>query len=154
MLAAPSRRSAVLVSRLLDRRRPAKVAAAFAVLVGLVLASSAGYVVREGGTLSRIAARSNTSVRALVEANDILDPDRIFVGREITIPTSTSTDSQSSPVESTHVIKRGETIRGVADAHGVGEGVVREANGIAGSEPIYTGNRLRLSMPYPLFIHS
>jgi len=65
-----------------------------------------------------------------------------------------STDSQSSPVESTHVVRRGATIRGVADAHGVGEDVVREANGIAGSEPIYTGNRLRLSMPYPLFIHS
>ena len=81
MLAAPSRRSAVLVSRLLDCRRPAKVAAAFAVLVGLVLAGSAGYAVREGGTLSRIAVRSNTSVWALVEANDILDPDRIFVGR-------------------------------------------------------------------------
>lgn len=151
MLAVPITRSAVLVSRLLDRRPRAKVAAVFTLLVGFVVAGSAGYVVQQGDTLSGIAARSNTSVRALVEANDISNADRIFVGQEITVPTPTAATSQSSPVESSHVVISGETVRGIAEAHGVQEDVVREANGIMGSEPIYTGTRLRLSISYPPF---
>lgn len=151
MLAALSRWSAVLVSRLLDRRRRAKAAVALTVVIGFVMAGSAGYVVQAGDTLSRIAAQSDTSVRALVEANGILNADRIFVGQEITIPTPTNTHGQSSSVESTHVVQRGESVRGIANAHGVQEDVVREANGIVGSEPIYAGTRLRLSIPYPPF---
>ena len=44
------------------------------------------YVVRSGDTLSEIARRFDTSVQALVEANDIADPDVIDVGQELTIP--------------------------------------------------------------------
>lgn len=44
------------------------------------------YVVRSGDTLSEIARRFDTRVDALVEANDIADPDVIDVGQELTIP--------------------------------------------------------------------
>lgn len=44
------------------------------------------YVVRSGDTLSEIATRFDTTVAALVEANDIADPDVIDVGQELTIP--------------------------------------------------------------------
>lgn len=44
------------------------------------------YVIRSGDTLSEIARRFDTSVEALVEANDIADPDVIDVGQELTIP--------------------------------------------------------------------
>lgn len=44
------------------------------------------YVVQPGDTLSEIAERFGTTVRALVRANDIDDPDRIHPGQELVIP--------------------------------------------------------------------
>ena len=44
------------------------------------------YVVREGDSLSSIAARFGVSVEALQQANNLSNPDSIFVGQELTIP--------------------------------------------------------------------
>jgi soluble lytic murein transglycosylase-like protein len=51
-------------------------------------APSAGrqHVVSPGETLTAIAARYATSVRAIVEANDIRDPNRVHVGLRLRIP--------------------------------------------------------------------
>jgi LysM repeat protein len=44
------------------------------------------YVVREGDTLSGIAARFGVSENAILEANPLSDPDRLLVGQELVIP--------------------------------------------------------------------
>lgn len=44
------------------------------------------YVVKEGDTLWEIAQRFGTTVRALVRANDIEDPDLVYPGQELVIP--------------------------------------------------------------------
>ena len=44
------------------------------------------YVVQEGDTLGEIAQRFGTTVDALVEANNIEDPDLIFPGQRLRIP--------------------------------------------------------------------
>jgi LysM repeat protein len=44
------------------------------------------YVILPGDTLSRIAARYGTSVRALIELNNITNPNRILYGQVIRIP--------------------------------------------------------------------
>lgn len=44
------------------------------------------YVVREGDTLSGIAARFGVAEEAILKANGISDPDRVFVGQELVIP--------------------------------------------------------------------
>jgi LysM repeat protein len=44
------------------------------------------YVVREGDTLSGIAARFGVPETAILEANPLSDPDRLFVGQELVIP--------------------------------------------------------------------
>ncbi len=44
------------------------------------------YVVQSGDILSEIARRFGTTVDALVEANGIEDPDRIFPGQRLRIP--------------------------------------------------------------------
>jgi LysM repeat protein len=47
------------------------------------------YTVRQGDTLANIAARYGVSVRAILAANpQITNPDRIFVGQRITIPSA------------------------------------------------------------------
>lgn len=45
------------------------------------------YVVQEGDTLSDLAARFGVSEVQLREANGIGDPDSLFVGQELRVPT-------------------------------------------------------------------
>lgn len=47
------------------------------------------YTVQSGDTLAAIARRFGTTVLALVQANNLSNPNLIFVGRELTIPGST-----------------------------------------------------------------
>lgn len=44
------------------------------------------YVVREGDTLSGIAARFGVEEEAIIKQNPDLDPDTLFVGQELVIP--------------------------------------------------------------------
>ena len=44
------------------------------------------YVVREGDTLSAIAARFDVSEAALLRANDLEDPNLLAIGQELVIP--------------------------------------------------------------------
>jgi LysM repeat protein len=44
------------------------------------------YIVREGDTLSGIAARFGVSEDAILEENPLSDRDRLFVGQELIIP--------------------------------------------------------------------
>lgn len=46
------------------------------------------YTVRAGDTLSSIASKSNTNLKILLAANDLADPDNLFVGQKILIPFS------------------------------------------------------------------
>ena len=44
------------------------------------------YIVQSGDILSAIAEKYSTTVEAIVEANDLLDPDRLEVGQSLLIP--------------------------------------------------------------------
>ncbi|HEX2954997.1 MAG TPA: LysM domain-containing protein, partial [Bacillota bacterium] len=46
------------------------------------------YTVVPGDTLFSIATRFNTTVNAILQANPGLDPNRLFAGQRICIPTS------------------------------------------------------------------
>ena len=58
------------------------------------------YYVQPGDTLSRIARQFGSSVQAIVQANNIWDPNRIFAGQRLLIPVgggSTSPQPQPQP---------------------------------------------------------
>jgi putative chitinase len=44
------------------------------------------YVVRPGDTLFKIALRLNVSVRALIQANNIVNPNLVYVGQTLVVP--------------------------------------------------------------------
>lgn len=52
------------------------------------------YAVESGDTLSEIAQRFDTTVEAIVEANDLDDPDTLSIGDELTIPPDQSPSGQ------------------------------------------------------------
>jgi len=53
------------------------------------------YIVRAGDTLSQLAARFGTTVAAIMEANNLSNPDLIFVGQILMIPVSEETPQPS-----------------------------------------------------------
>ena len=44
------------------------------------------YTVKDGDTLSGIASSNNSTVAAIVQANNLTDPDKLQVGQKLTIP--------------------------------------------------------------------
>lgn len=55
------------------------------------------HVVQSGETLSGIAARYAVSVNAIMQANDITDANRIFVGQRLVIPAGGSAAAPATP---------------------------------------------------------
>jgi LysM repeat protein len=79
------------------------------------------YVVRSGDNLSSIAQRFGVSQQALMEANDIDDPDAIREGQELVIPgPASSTETPGiggppTPTASTHLVYLGPLLLGPPD---------------------------------------
>lgn len=57
----------------------------------------ATYVVAPGDTLSAIGAKHGVNFRRIMEANDITDPTRLFVGQELVIPGLKANTVTSAP---------------------------------------------------------
>ncbi len=112
------------------------------------------HVVAWGETLGRIASQYGTSVSAIVESNDISNPNLIRVGQELVIaPNSGGSGSSGSSGGGTsyagqrHVVKRGETVKRIADQYsGVSTSDIIAANGII-NNVIYYGTGLLLTGP-------
>lgn len=102
-------------------------------------ASSVVHVVKRGENLYRIARRYGTSVQAIAAANHIPNPNRIYAGQRLIIP------SGSKPVpggKTIHVVRCGETLSGIAYRYGVNMWAIANANGIRNPNRIYAGQRL------------
>ena len=59
--------------------------------------SQTTYVVKPGDTLTKIAAQFGTSVSALVQANNIVNPNLIFVGQILVIPGAAPAPAPTAP---------------------------------------------------------
>lgn len=114
------------------------------------------HTVVRGDTLGRIAAAYGTTVAALVESNEISNPNRIYIGQKLAISGGTSPgnrgDAPSPPPRSGrsgahHIVQKGEGLEDIAAKHsGVTAAQIATANGIV-NRVIYTGTRLFLDGP-------
>ena len=93
------------------------------------------YTVRPGDTLWAISRRYGTTVAAIVEANDIPDPDLIYAGQQLAIPGAT---------ERTYTVQTGDTLWAIARRYGTTVETLVRLNDIADPNLIYTGQVLRL----------
>jgi LysM repeat protein len=115
-------------------------------LTGSGSAGGGQYRVRAGDTLGTIASRHGTTVAALVRANDLRNPNLILIGQRIDVPAG-SAGSSGAPTPAggatTHVVRSGDTIAGVAGRYGISQAQLIAANGLTDGR-IYTGQQLRL----------
>lgn len=119
------------------------------------------HTVRRGETLSVIAGKYNVSVSAISNANHMRNVNRIYVGMELVIPrngasaaaVAASTSSERStpapkpattraPV-STHTVRNGDTLSGIASRYGTSITTIRDLNNLKSSR-IYVGQKLQV----------
>ncbi len=107
--------------------------------------SSGTYVVQRGDTLASIAARTGTSVSALASANGIRNVNLIYVGQILVLPGragGTTSGTVSTSGSTVYVVKRGDTLGGIAARYGTSVAALMAANGITNPDRIYVGQRL------------
>ncbi len=122
------------------------------VLLSLMLTSAAPafadttYVVQPGDTLFIISLKFGVSQAALISANGITNPNLIFVGQRLIIPSagSGSGSGSGSTGAGTYVVQRGDTLFRIALKFGVSQASIMSANGIANPNLIYVGQVLTL----------
>ncbi|MDX1616884.1 MAG: LysM domain-containing protein, partial [Candidatus Promineifilaceae bacterium] len=109
------------------------------------------YVVQRGDTLTRIAARFNTTVSAIVVANNISNPNLIFAGDTLIIPTddggSPPPDPSPSPSPTpggTYVVRPGDTLSSIARRFGTTVQALAALNNIVNVNLIYVGQTLNV----------
>ncbi|MGD8969191.1 MAG: LysM peptidoglycan-binding domain-containing protein [Anaerolineae bacterium] len=98
------------------------------------------HVVRRGETLYSIARRYGVDMWAVARANGITNPNRIYAGQRLVIPTGQRGDRRHTGA--VHVVQRGETLYRIALNYGVSRWAVARANHIANPNHIYVGQRL------------
>ena len=104
------------------------------------------YTVRRGDTLASIAARHGTTVNALVKANGLANPNRIYPGQRLII-SGGSANSGSAPATGTagtYTVRAGDTLASIAYRHGTTVWAIANANGLTNPNYISPGQKLRI----------
>ncbi|MBO6939076.1 MAG: LysM peptidoglycan-binding domain-containing protein [Deltaproteobacteria bacterium] len=100
------------------------------------------YVVRNGDTLSGIARRFHVTISTLRRANRLRSSDSIRAGARLTIP-GRQASNRAARRAGYHVVRRGDTLSGIAARYRVPIRALKRANRIRG-ENIRIGARLRI----------
>jgi LysM repeat protein len=67
------------------------------------------YVVQSGDSLANIASIFNSTVEAIIEENDLADPNAIYVGQLLVVPANLVTPTPTLPPTSTPAVSRTPT---------------------------------------------
>ena len=109
-------------------------------------AGSITYTIKIGDTLSKIARIYGVSVSHIVEINDIENPNLIYPGQKLRITESTNMNlnpvSQDTQNHYTYVVRRGDTLWGIARRYGVSVKYLVRINNISNPSLIYPGRTL------------
>ena len=112
-----------------------------ALAVPVLAEGSTVHTVQPGENLFRIGLRYGVTVNALVAANGLRNPNFIYVGQRLIIPTGSSPTPPSSGV---HVVQRGQNLYRIALRYGLTTQALAAANGIVNVNRIYVGQRLTI----------
>jgi len=113
------------------------------------------HVLRSGETIGTLANRYGVSTAAILRANNIRNANRMQIGQRITIPGGNAVAAQprvatkaaAAPVParaSSHTVRKGETVGGIANRYGVSTQALLRANGIKDARRIGIGQKLTI----------
>ena len=105
--------------------------------------STSTYVVKSGDTLSGIASRYGTDYQTLANMNGIANPNVIYAGTTLIVP-SNGGGGSSAPAAEYYTIKSGDTLSGIASKYGTTWQNLQQMNGIANPDVIYAGTTIRV----------
>lgn len=164
MLAQSSRRLRLLVVTSLAILALLLPTVAYAAPIGTPVESASNHhsgcstihVVQRGDTLSEIAKWYGVSMRSIMSANNISNPNHVWVGQRLCIPGGGGSwddggnwdgggnwgGSSGSSCSAWHTVSRGETLSGIARWYGVSMWSIMSANGISNPNRIFVGQRL------------
>ena len=134
-----------------------KVTTAYAAVPPSERVTMLTHVVRRGETVSGIAKRYGVSSDLLMSSNRVARARSLQVGTTLYIPVSGTRipdtmlrepePATSRPL--THIVRRGETLSGIASRYGVTQASLRSANNLPASGTIRAGQKLSVSAGAP-----
>jgi len=101
---------------------------------------AATYTVKKGDVLERIAGRHGTTMKALMEINNLKSKNRIYAGQKLKL----FSEPLAQP-PSVYVVKRGDTLERIAGRHGTTMKTLMEINNLRSKNRIYAGQKLKMS---------
>lgn len=110
-----------------------------------IAGGTATITVQRGDTLTRIALEYNTTVARLVELNNIANPNLIYAGQTLIVPsgeTPSDTDGNSTSGQTIYIVKAGDTLNQIAESFGTTARAIAVENNIRNINLIYVGQRL------------
>jgi len=97
------------------------------------------YTVRKGDTLSKLAAKFNTTPEEIKRLNGLKNPHRINKGQKLRIP---GAGASSSGLFREHRVKKGESVWSIAKKYGVSVSSIISVNAIKNKRLLKPGQRL------------
>ena len=110
-------------------------------------AAADDYVVRPGDTVSHIALRTGTTVKAIVAANHLDSRATIRIGQVLTLPTAAAATPVAAPAPAaarTHTVAAGDTVWDLARTYGSTVQAIVAANGLDSRALIRVGQTLTI----------
>ncbi len=113
------------------------------------------YTVQSGNTLSQIALMYGTTVQELAQINNISNPNLIFPGEVLRIPTNSTVAGQETRDlgSITYTVQRGNTLSQIAQAYGVSVQQIVQTNNIQNPNLIFPGQKLRINTSNSNFLN-
>ncbi|MEO2155589.1 MAG: LysM peptidoglycan-binding domain-containing protein, partial [Acidimicrobiales bacterium] len=93
-------------------------------------------------SLSAIAVEHGTTVNALMAANQITDPDRVYMGQRLVIPGAGAGATPTTLPTMVVVVQRGDSLSAIAAEYGVTLSALIEANNITDPNTVHVGQEL------------
>ncbi|MGQ9598945.1 MAG: PA14 domain-containing protein [Anaerolineae bacterium] len=106
------------------------------------------HVVKAGENLTQIARAYGVTVAAIVSANNLWNPNLIYVGQVLLIPVP-CTPPPTRGCTAIHIVKRGEYLKAIALRYGTTVSVLVQLNNIRNPNLIYPGQRLKVPVACP-----
>jgi LysM repeat protein len=111
------------------------------------------HVVARGENLSTIARSYGLSLQELAGYNGIVNPNLVYVGQQIVIPSSGMAPQTLAPAavgelpngDGYYTVARGDTLSQVAKNYGMTTADLMRLNGVANPNSIWVGQQLRVS---------